>query len=120
MLVKDVTRCAQITANDATRLREIFHPARDAVDLGYSLAYATLGPGERSLPHRLDSSEVYYVLYGAGIMHQNESARTVHSGHAIHIPPKTVQWIENTENMDLAFLCIVDPPWRHDDEEILE
>jgi mannose-6-phosphate isomerase-like protein (cupin superfamily) len=35
----------------------------------------------------------------------------------IYIPPKGVQYIENTGDSDLEFLCIVDPPWFPEAEE---
>jgi len=39
---------------------------------------------------------------------------------AIYIPPNAVQYIENRGNSDLKFLCIVDPAWREEDEEVFD
>ncbi len=120
MLLKDVAALTPIDAGDHSELREILHPERDDVALRYSLALAILRPGERSLRHRLGSSEVYYVLYGTGVMHVGDEAETLHTGHTVYIPPNSVQWFENTGATDLAFLCLVDPAWREEDEEVLE
>jgi mannose-6-phosphate isomerase-like protein (cupin superfamily) len=119
MTVKDVADLSHITAADASRLREIFHPERDGVAVGYSLAIAAVAPGERTLQHRLASSEIYYLLSGTGRMHVDEEVERVHAGNCIYVPPGSVQWIENTGRIDLAFLCIVDPAWRPQDEEVI-
>jgi mannose-6-phosphate isomerase-like protein (cupin superfamily) len=119
MLIKDVVAQEPILAIDNTQLREIIHPARDPVGIRYSLAHAIIGPGETSLRHRLVSSEVYYILYGWGVMHVGDEAATVHPGQAIYVPGGAVQWIENSGATDLAFLCIVDPAWRDEDEELI-
>jgi mannose-6-phosphate isomerase-like protein (cupin superfamily) len=120
MLIRDVVTQHPIQAIDNSRLREIVHPERDAVGIRYSLAHAVIGPGEASLRHRLTSSEVYYVLYGWGVMHVDDEAAAVHAGHAIYVPPGALQWIENSGATELAFLCIVDPAWREEDEELVE
>ena len=53
-------------------------------------------------------------------MHVDEEVVEVGPNCAIYIPPKAVQYIENTGSCDLEFLCIVDPAWRPEDEEVLE
>lgn len=119
MLIRDIQDCAVIIAGDRTVLREILHPEKDAVSLGFSLAHAAVLPGESSLPHRLKSSEVYYILSGEGNMYINEASHLVRSGQTVYIPPDAVQWIRNTGTEELSFLCIVDPAWRPKDEKIL-
>jgi mannose-6-phosphate isomerase-like protein (cupin superfamily) len=76
-------------------------------------------PGEVSLPHRLANSEVYYILQGTGTMRIDGEEAEVGPGHTIYIPPHSVQSIRNTGPTDLVFLCIVDPAWRAEDEEVL-
>jgi mannose-6-phosphate isomerase-like protein (cupin superfamily) len=120
MLIKDVVTQDPMLAVDNSQLREIVHPGRDPVGIRYSLAHAVVGAGETTLRHKLASSEIYYVLYGLGVMHVDDEAATVHAGHAVYIPPGTVQWIENNSATELAFLCIVDPAWREQDEDVLE
>jgi mannose-6-phosphate isomerase-like protein (cupin superfamily) len=53
-------------------------------------------------------------------MHVDDEAAAVHAGHAIYVPPGALQWIENSGATELAFLCIVDPAWREEDEELVE
>ena len=120
MLVKRLSDCEEIAAIDETRLRELLNPLRDSSDLkvGYSLAHATVRARRASLPHKVKtSSEVYYVLKGRGIMHIDEETKAVRIGDAVYIPPGSIQYIENSGNGDLVFLCIVYPSWRAEDEE---
>ena len=119
MIVRDAADVAPMTAADGSELREILHPDRNAVEIGYSLAHAEVAPGASTVPHRLSSTEVYYLLSGTGRMHIDEETLPVHAGNAVYIPRGCVQWIENTGQIDLAFLCIVDPAWKQEDEEIL-
>lgn len=73
-----------------------------------------------STRHRLISTEVYYILAGEAWMHVGVESAKVGPGDAIVIPPETEQWIRNTGKVQLEFLCIVDPAWRVEDEEILD
>jgi len=119
LFVRDPEDCREFIAGDQTFLRELLHPDKADLRLRYSLAHATVQPGQTSSPHRLKTSEVYYLLEGEGIMHiGNETAR-VRAGQAIYIPPHATQYIENTGPLPLKFLCIVDPAWRREDEEVL-
>ena len=121
MFIRKLKDCSEITAGDGTILRELLHPSRDYKFSGrYSLAHAVLPMSGKSLPHRLQSDEVYYILKGRGIMHIDDRTTEVSDGDAIDIPPGSLQWIENVGATDLEFLCIVDPAWRSEDEEILK
>ena len=119
MFVKDLQDCKEFIAGDNTILREILHPDKANLKLRCSLAYAVVKYGEASLPHKLKAaSEVYYILEGEGIMYiEGESAR-VYSGQTIYIPPNARQCIKNTGKSDLKFLCIVNPAWQPEDEEV--
>ena len=119
MLIKRLKDCRETTAGDRTRLRELMHPARDAVQVHYSLAVAWLAPGQRSQAHALATAEVYYLTRGSGVMHVGEEAAEVTAGDAVYIPPSSTQWLENTGKDGIEFICIVDPAWRPEDEEIL-
>lgn len=119
MIVKDLSERPGFISGDKAFLRELLHPAKDAVGIRYSLAHAVVEPGRRTLPHRLATTEVYYILSGDGIMRVDDEARRVRPGQAVCIPPGAVQSIENTGAAALAFLCIVDPAWRPEDEEVL-
>ena len=68
MLNTHLQRCPEFLAGDHTRLRELLHPAKASLALGYSLAHGLLAPGQQSLWHRLKSSEVYYFIAGRGGM----------------------------------------------------
>ncbi len=119
MFVRDLGECDEFLAGDRTVLREILHPGKAPLALRYSLAHATLPPGGVSLRHRLSASEVYYILEGEGVLHIDGESRKVAAGQAAYIPPRAVQHIENAGTSDLRFLCIVDPAWRPDLEDVL-
>ncbi|MFZ3148695.1 MAG: cupin domain-containing protein [Methanothrix sp.] len=121
MILKDLAKCRYFHAADNTLICELLHPGRDGLDLPYSIAHAMLQPGAASLPHRLKtSSEVYFILEGVGEMHIDSEKAPVQAGQAILIPPGSWQHIQNTGDIILKFICIVDPFWRAEDEEIDE
>ncbi len=53
-------------------------------------------------------------------MHIDDKSFKVSVDCAIHIPPLSTQYIENTGTSYLKFLCIVDPAWRKEDEEVIK
>ena len=119
MFIKELQKCEEFIAGDNTILRELLHPDKADLKLRYSLAHAIVKPGETSYRHKLKNSEVYYILEGEGVMYiENEPAK-VCPGQAIYIPPNSLQCIKNIGQGDLKFLCIVDPAWRKEDEEII-
>lgn len=119
MLVRTLEQCKTFTAGDGSLLREILHPDRHHLDIRYSLAWATIEPGHKTLAHLLTCAEVYYIIRGQGRMHINNEEKTVKENDTIYIPPKAVQFIENTAREKLEFLCIVDPAWQPEAERIL-
>jgi len=119
MLVRCLNDCPEFTAGDHTRLRELLHPDRQPAAIRYSLAHALLAPGESSTAHRLNSSELYYILSGRGRMVIDDESREAEPGAAIYIPPGAVQSITNIGSEPLAFLCIVDPAWQPEHETVL-
>jgi len=120
MFIRGLHDSPEFIAGDGTALREILHPAKADLAIRYSLAHAVLRPGGVSLRHRLTSSEVYCILEGEGTMHIDGEARPVRAGDTVYIPPGAVQNIENAGAGDLRFLCIVDPAWRPEAEDVLE
>jgi mannose-6-phosphate isomerase-like protein (cupin superfamily) len=112
MFVKRLKDCPQFTAGDKSILRELLHPAKAPLNIRYSLAHATVGPGQKTTPHKLKSAEVYYITAGSGLMHIDDQSSEVGPDCAVYIPPQATQYIENTGDSDLVFLCIVDPAWR--------
>lgn len=119
MLIKDLKDCIEFTAGDNTMLRELLHPDKEKLMLRYSLAHAVVQPGKTSQPHKLKTSEVYYILEGQGLMHIDGEEKNVFPGQAVYIPPHAKQFIHNPGKTDLKFICIVDPAWRSEDEEIM-
>ncbi len=120
MLVRRLEDCREFVAADGSVLRELLHPAKQSVEIRYSLAQAKVAAGQSTLPHKLVSCEVYYILAGRGMMHVNQETRPVGSDCAVCIPHGSVQYIENVGDTDLIFLCIVDPAWRAEDEAVLQ
>lgn len=119
MRVKDRRDCREIRSLDGAALRELLNPAHEAgLLIRFSLAEARVEPGSGTLAHRLRSSEVYYLLEGEGEMRIDGEKRAVRAGQAVVIPPGCVQSITNTGNRELVFLCLVDPAWRAEDEEL--
>jgi len=107
-------------AGDACKLREMLHPDKQDLCLRYSLAHATVPAGMTTLAHRLRTSEVYFIIQGQGRMHINNEISELGPNDTVYIPPHATQYISNTGEQDLTFICIVDPAWREEDEEVLE
>lgn len=120
MLIKLVEDCREFVAGDASFLRELLHPDKDDVQIRYSLAHATVPFGRATKPHRLTAAEVYCIIEGFGTMCIDGEYEPVEPGSTVYIPPGAVQFIENTGDHELAFLCIVDPAWQPQDEEVIE
>jgi mannose-6-phosphate isomerase-like protein (cupin superfamily) len=118
MFIRELDACTEITASDGSTLRELFNPLKDDLGLRYSLAHARVMPGQATIPHILRSSEVYYIIEGEGVINIDGETAKARPGQAIYIPPGAVQYITNTGEGELVFLCMVDPAWRAEDEEI--
>ncbi|MCF8040585.1 MAG: cupin domain-containing protein [Desulfarculaceae bacterium] len=112
MLHKNADELKVFTASDGCRLAEVIHPANDPVDAGISLSRAWLPPGEATKPHYLDFLEIYYVLRGRGVLHQDDLSQEVGPESCVYLPPGSRQWLENTGQQDLVFLCVCHPAWR--------
>ncbi|HSA97327.1 MAG TPA: cupin domain-containing protein [Acidobacteriota bacterium] len=119
MIIKSLGNVAGFEAGDASFLRELLHPGKEPLAIGCSLAHAAVESGATTLPHRLKSAEVYYVLEGRGRMHIGSEQAEVGPGDAVYIPPGAVQFIANAGPGRLSFLCIVEPAWTPEDEEVL-
>lgn len=120
MLTRTLSECPEFLAGDHTVLRELLHPAKQAVQLGYSLAHGRLAPGRRSKWHRLASSEVYYFIAGKGRFSIESDVRSVEAGSVVYVPPGGNQSLENVGTTEIEFLCLVDPAWRIEDEQVAE
>jgi mannose-6-phosphate isomerase-like protein (cupin superfamily) len=118
MIIRHVDERDETLAGDGTTLRELLHGPNEGLPLRYSLAWAKLPPDRASARHRLESCEVYYFLAGEGRMTVDGKSVGVLAGDAVVVPPGATQHVENTGKRDLEFLCIVDPGWRAEDEEV--
>ena len=101
-------------------LRELLHPAKQPVQLGYSLAHGRLAPGCRSKWHKLVSSEVYYFIAGQGRFSIESETQPVEGGSVVYVSPGENQSLENIGTTDIEFLCLVNPAWRSEDEQVAE
>jgi mannose-6-phosphate isomerase-like protein (cupin superfamily) len=110
----------EFLAGDQTCLRELLHPDKHQLKLRYSLAHGTLAPGRRSKLHVLKSSEVYYFISGQGRFTIDDRAVPIEAGTTLYVPPGGAQSLENTGSKDIEFLCLVDPAWKPEDEQVLE
>ena len=128
MFLKYLKDCREFVAGDDSILRELLHPAhpmggvhpeKKPLQIRYSLAHAEVRVGQMTKPHKLRAAEVYYIIAGQGLMHIDEESLEVGPECAVYIPPQAMQYIENTGDSDLKFLCIVDPAWRKEDEVVV-
>lgn len=119
MYIKHLEECPQFTAGDDSHLREILNPRKEQIKINYSLAWARVAPGHKTLRHTLKYAEVYYIIRGSSIMHINNEDRLVKENDTVYVPPDAIQYIENTGTGNLEFLCIVDPAWKPEAEYII-
>ncbi|MBN1881681.1 MAG: cupin domain-containing protein [Deltaproteobacteria bacterium] len=120
MFIRNISDIENITAEDKSVLKEVLSPLKDRIDVGYSLAYAVVGPGRETLPHRLKTlSEVFIIIEGVGIISIEHEERPVTPGTVVHVPPGKLQYLKNTGEKDLVFYCIVDPPWKMEEEVVV-
>jgi mannose-6-phosphate isomerase-like protein (cupin superfamily) len=120
VIVRRLNECEEFLAGDHTHLRELLHPDRVPVKIGYSVAHGHLVPGADSKRHRLSSAEVYYFLAGRGMFHTDGHSSPIESGMVVYVPPGAEQWVQNSGDCKLEFLCFVDPAWKPEDEHIME
>lgn len=121
MLIKKIANQKEIVAGDGCILRELLNKEHgDKVECRYSIAHAKVLPGEKTDKHIMKTTEVYWIIKGKGKMYIDEEMEEVGEYDTIYIPPSAVQYIENVGDIDLEFLCIVDPAWQVEDEIIVK
>ncbi|MFC1599162.1 cupin domain-containing protein [Candidatus Omnitrophota bacterium] len=119
MFIRDLNKCKEFIAGDGSVLRELLHPDKADLGIRFSLAEAKVGLGEITKAHRLKTAEVYYILEGEGLIRIDDESSKVYPGCAVYVPPNSKQHIRNTGKSILKFICIVDPAWKKEDEEVL-
>lgn len=118
MIISDLSKSPPIAGAEGTEVRQIFHPHNTMMGISYSVAQCVVGPGKSSRPHRLRSSEICIVTRGRGRLHVDDESSDISENQSAYIPPLSRQFIENTGDSDLEFLCIVEPAWRQEDETV--
>ena len=89
MIVKNIKDVESFIAGDGTKLQEVLHPKNDKVALSYSLAKASLGPGEASDPHILKtSSELYVIEKGRGRAFVGKEVIEIAPGDIVLVPDR--------------------------------
>ena len=119
MITKRIQDIEPISGDEGTEIRQIFHPHNTLDGIRYSLAQSIIQPGKTSKPHKMKTSEVYFVLEGKGVLHIDDESVMVDKHQSIFVPPFSLQYLENTGDMELKVLCIVDPAWKKDDEVLI-
>lgn len=112
---------------DQSRVTEIFHP-NFVENVNFSLAEATVRPGECTLKHtHTDSTEIYYGLEGAGFMSvfngEKEEKTVFTAGSSVLIRPNTphcVRAVNDAGGTPLRFLCYCTPPYTHEQTKLLQ
>ncbi len=109
---------------DKSLIHEFFHPLDEASrqiprDIPFSIALATVKPGQRTLKHLHETStEFYYITQGTGTIQLDSKKQPVEENTLIYIPAKTKHTVTNTGKEDLLILCICTPPYTHEDTKI--
>lgn len=118
MITIDLESIQPIEGSEGTQIKQIFHPHNTMMGIRYSIVRCQVEPEKSSKPHKLKSSEVYFVVDGQGILHVDNESCPIKKGQAVYVPPHSRQFVENTGKTPLELLCIVDPAWRQEDETV--
>lgn len=106
---------AAFTTKDTSTIREILAPRNSRI-VRQSLAEATLSAGAATQAHyHPRTEEIYYLLWGEGLMAIELAQQKVGPGDAIAIPAGQRHQIKNTGEEDLVFLCCCVPAYEHED-----
>lgn len=105
---------------DGSTIREFIHPSVHG-DTNLSLAEAVVPPNGRTHAHyhRL-SEELYHVTEGAGLVTVGKETVKVEAGHTVRIPPGEVHYVVNIGANSLKFLCILTPPYSHENTILVD
>ena len=116
MISKKIEDLDSFSGNEGSEIKTIFYPDNTLNGIRYSLAHSIISPGKSSKPHKMKSAEIYFVLEGDGIIHVDDQSEKIEKNQSVYIPPLSKQYLENTGQIELKVLCIVDPAWSPDDE----
>ncbi len=120
MSTRNLDEIEEIEGNEGSKIKQIFHPHNTLNGIRYSIAHFTIQKGKRTLIHKMKTSEIYFILEGEGIMHIDDEKFPIKKNSSVYIPLMSKQFIENSGDSELKFLCMADPAWKQDDEILLE
>lgn len=72
----------------------------DSLTVGMAIVH----PNDALLPHHHAPSEIYFVLYGEGVVTLGEQEHVVHAAEAVFIPGNLRHGIANRGEADVIFL----------------
>ena len=120
MSIKEDSKIEFIDGNEGTKIKQYFHPHNTLNGINYSIAQFSLEIGGKTKLHKIKSSEIYYILEGKAELKIDEELFELKKDDSAHVPPNSKQFIKNIGTENLRFLCIVEPAWKQEDDEILE
>ena len=120
MSIKEDSKINFINGNENVELKEYFNPDNTSDGINYSLAQFSLDVEKKTKLHKIKSSEIYYILEGKGKLKINNQEHILIKNDSAYVPPNSEQFLENVGSKKLRFLCIVQPAWKPEDDEILE
>ena len=120
MSIKEDSKIEFIQGNEGVKIKQYFHPHNTLNGINYSIAQFSLEVGKKTKLHKIKSSEIYYILEGEGKLEIDKQVFNLKINDSAYVPPNSKQFIENIGSVKLRFLCIVEPAWKADDDEILE
>ena len=120
MSIKEDSKIEFIQGDEGAKIKQYFNPHNTQNGINYSIAQFSLEVGGKTKLHKIKSSEIYYILEGKGKLKIDEQIFNLKINDSAYVPPNSKQSIENIGSVELCFLCIVEPAWEADDDEILE
>lgn len=120
MSIKENSKIEFIEGDEDIKIKQYFNPQNTSNEINYSIAQFLLESGKKTKLHKIKSAEIYYILEGKGKLKINEEIFELKKDDSAYVSPNSKQFIENIGVEDLRFLCIVEPAWKPEDDEILE
>ena len=124
MFIRKSCDLKPFVTKDKSLIHEFFNPLHEASeqllrDIPFSIALATVKPGQKTLKHiHKTSTEFYYITSGTGIIQLDSKKQSIAESMLIYIPAKTKHTVTNTGKEDLLILCICSPPYTHKDTRL--
>ena len=103
MFLKKNSEIQQTQGIEGTKIKEYFYPKDASNTISYSLAQFTLKPGKRSKLHRLNSTEIYYILEGKARVKIDGKSYAIIKDDSVLVLANSEQCIENTGSDNLDF-----------------